>query len=615
MTLPRHSPLKPWLSLLVGSMAWCAASSPTAGQETANVWKNTRPGVQYIGTAQCVQCHRDQHQSYLKTTHSVATTETDAADEPAEATLQHPILEPRYQVEHQGESMFHRRVVSDAAGRPFVTESKKITYSVGSGQHAKSYLFQEGDFLGQSPLTWYEEPDAWRMSPGFEGPTHPAFHRKIEFECVFCHVGSIDRRDHNPYQFDITETTIGCERCHGPGELHAAKYRENPDATGDDYTIVNPDRLSRELSEAVCQQCHLQGVSWITTTGREVWDYRPGLPLTDFRVDYQFSLGGDDMRIVGHVEQMHASECYKQTETMTCTTCHDPHNPVPREERAASYRQTCLDCHQEESCGTSHDDRMRLADNDCAKCHMPKADTNVTHAAFHNHKIGVYPEATAESKPQRIALTSILDVSRLPQRERDRCLALAKVLLLRGQPGNPDYSDLGFEASETLIRLKNAGPTDAESDCRLALLAIAQNQREIAENLARETIAKEPRPTLAHIEAVSLLGRLAFQDQKPAEAVEFYRKVNQYHRDPDDAYYLGLCESNVGNTEAAITALQRSLEIHPLQVGPHQALEVIYQSLDRPEKAKAHARQRQNVIDFWDRQRARVDDARRKQGR
>lgn len=49
-----------------------------------------------------------------------------------------------------------------------------------------------------------------------------------------------------------------------PGELHAKKYRDDPDAQGVDRTIVNPDKLDRALSESICQQCHLAGAGKAT---------------------------------------------------------------------------------------------------------------------------------------------------------------------------------------------------------------------------------------------------------------------------------------------------------------------------------------------------------------
>lgn len=564
--------------------------------DSGDVWENSVPGVQYIGTAKCVECHRDQHASYLKTTHSVATVKTDAAGEPAPASFFHEPSLARYEVEHRGSDLLHREIRLDGQGKQLAVTDRAMQLTVGSGQHGRSYLYRVGPFFGQSPVTWYQDTDKWRMSPGFDRPFHSSFRRKIESGCVFCHVGSIDAQEGNPYRFEIAETTIGCERCHGPGELHAKRYHEDPTFTGVDRTIVNPDALPRELAEAVCQQCHLQGVTEVVTSGHEFWDFRPGRPLTDFRVDFQFSQH-DRMMIVGHVEQMHASKCYTETETLTCTTCHDPHNPVERTARVDFYRRTCLECHADGDCGETLEHRMDQADNSCYQCHMPKADTNVAHAAFHHHRIGIHhsdPESAviADSKQ---SLVPLLDVSHLSQRERDRCEALAKVILLRDDPGNPSYNEYGLEATETLIKLKQSGPVDAPTDNAIAFLASAQNQRAIAESLAKEAISKQPRPTIAHIQATSLLAQMAFQQGQKERAVDLYRKVNQYHRDARDMFFLGLCENNVGNVDAGIAALEKSLEIDPMQFGPHSALQAIYQATGRPDKASFHARQGQRI--------------------
>jgi hypothetical protein len=517
---------------------------------------------------------------------------TDPDQEAPSATYTHPVLGYRYEVKRADGKLVHCETIPDADGKPLIQTERAIDMSVGSGHHAKSFLFRQGDYFGQSPLTWFDGPDDWRMSPGYESAYQPSFRRLIRSECLFCHVGSIDAKESNPYQFDIVETTIGCERCHGPGELHVAKYRANPKPTGDDRTIVNPANLPRELAEAVCQQCHLQGANWVTTSGKDNWDFRPGFPITDFRVDYQITEKSGNMRIVGHVEQMHASECYKQSEVMSCTTCHDPHHPVPREQRVDHHRSVCLSCHKDESCGVSLEQRMREHNNSCFECHMPKADTNVAHAAFHHHQIGIHKKGappSPELMSQKVEMRPVLDLSGLSERERIRCGALVKSIHLRGDPENPDYNHFGYEATEELIQLKKGGPVDADCDSQLALLAFAQRQPQVAEKLAKEAIQKDPRPTLPHIEARSLLGRIAFQSGRHAEAVEHYRAVNLLHLEENDAFYLGLCESNVGNVQGAIEALKRSLEINPLQVGPHHALESIYKANKQDASAAYHA--------------------------
>jgi tetratricopeptide (TPR) repeat protein len=239
---------------------------------------------------------------------------------------------------------------------------------------------------------------------------------------------------------------------------------------------------------------------------------------------------------------------------------------------------------------------MERAGNNCYQCHMPKADTNVTHAAFHHHRIGIH---SSEKKPiakTQAKLVPILDLSGLTEREQIRCLSIAKVLQLREDPTNIDYDHFGHEATASLIKLRSSGPVDAASESQLARLAIAQNQEAIAVNLAQQSRTKDPRPTLAHIEATALLARIARQNGQMDKAVELYRKVASYHRDANDTFYLGICEMTLGNVAQATAAFEKSLEIDPMQVNPHRALQTIYQQTNRPKQAAVHAEAQQKII-------------------
>ena len=53
------------------------------------------------------------------------------------------------------------------------------------------------------------------------------------------------------------EMAIGCERCHGPGELHVKERKAKLPIRGSlDDSIVNLRHLSRERQEDICAQCH-----------------------------------------------------------------------------------------------------------------------------------------------------------------------------------------------------------------------------------------------------------------------------------------------------------------------------------------------------------------------
>lgn len=570
-----------------------------SGRIEASPPLNADPSVKYIGSQACVSCHPNQHKSYLETTHSKTMEKVNPSKEMTKSSFRHALSGNDYEVFLRDDQLIHREIIRGTNNEELAITENPILYTMGSGSHGKSYVYRKGDFFGQSPLSWYVESNKWAMSPGYDLPNHPGFSRKLSSECFFCHVGSIDRKEGNPNDFTILEETVGCERCHGPGELHAKKYRDQkanpslvPDLAGSDratpdQTIVNPARLNRELSEAICQQCHLQAAGKALRAGKDEWDFRPGTPLTDVRLDYQYRLGDDKMKIVGHVEQLHQSKCYQQTETLTCITCHNPHDTPAKDEMAAHYRSICLDCHNDDACGEPLQKRMAKFQNDCAKCHMPKLDTEIPHTAFHHHRIGIH--STEKAGPEiAVGLSPILDISELTEMERERCEALAKFQVAQEEPDNPNFKDYDVEAAKSLIQLKNSGKSDADANTILALLARAQGQAGIANDLAAEVAQSEQQPTRAKVEALRLLAQIAYQRRNFAESAKLYRQVTQYQSEAFDYFQLGIAEQNSGQTEQAITALKKAVELAPTYIEAHRVLAAILGSQGKTIESNKH---------------------------
>lgn len=554
---------------------------------------NANLDVAYVGSEKCVNCHQEQHGSFLQTLHSKAARRTDVSLEPAPTSFVHDASGHRYSVEVADESMVHREEIRDPTGASVAKIEQQMVMTLGSGTHAMSYLSQQGPFHVQSPITYFQDQESWSMSPGYDVPVHRSFRRTASTACVFCHVGSINQINENPYKFQILESRIGCERCHGPGELHVKRHEQDPNwsddpAHGHDTTIVNPDSLSRDLSEAICQQCHCQGIQAINVSGKNEWQFRPGQALTDFRVDFQFQRGDNAMRLVGHVEQMHNSKCYTETETLTCISCHDPHDPPQQDQLAAYYRTKCYQCHEDRACGKPIEDRNALHQNDCVQCHMPKGDTNVSHFALHDHRIGIHTEQADRSTKNAESFTSILNVSHLPHLEQQRLQGLAKYEIHRRFGGIPKFSEFDVEAIAELIQVKQGGLQDPDVDAALVWLAWGQRQVPIAEDLAKQILATEKGESMPRIVATNIMAQIAFQRQDFKQSLAYYRLLDGYHRDSRDIYYLGLVEQNNKNTERAIEALKRSIEIDPAQTGSHVALQAIYQSTGRIEEAKQH---------------------------
>src|SRR5213078_4719435 len=114
----------------------------------------------------------------------------------------------------------------------------------------------------------------------------------------------------------------------------------------------------------------------IAVRGRSKADFRPGMRMSDFVVNYRIDRPDAAMTVSGQIEHMRLSRCYLESKTMTCATCHDPHALPDESEKVDYYRNKCLSCHKTESCGLPVETRHEKEKNDnCIICHMPRGPT------------------------------------------------------------------------------------------------------------------------------------------------------------------------------------------------------------------------------------------------
>lgn len=304
----------------------------------------------YVGSRTCAECHPGEHASYRETAHSRSLAEVHADEEPPPGSFFHAASGRRYAVRREETEIRHREWLELPDEASPAVNDYSVCYLVGSGRHTRTYLIDDGGFLAESPITWYQSRRAWGLSPGYDVATNAGFERAADVGCLFCHAGRIETVGGSDTRLVIKEQAIGCERCHGPGESHveqhrngrrqtdanAAKVPRTPEASGtrpvpaNDEMIVHPGRLSRALREAICAECHLVGNAMVLRRGRHQGDFRPGLPLSSYRADYRLDTSHAQMKVVGHVDQMRLSRCYRENQTLTCTTCHDPMERPPR---------------------------------------------------------------------------------------------------------------------------------------------------------------------------------------------------------------------------------------------------------------------------------------------
>lgn len=555
-------------------------------------YRNTGPDAKYVGSAACVRCHEGEHASYHRTGMARSTAAVDPAKEATDAVFAHAASGRRYEVVRQDGKLRHRETLI-ADGPPLVLNDFPLAYAVGSGRHAKTYLVEADGFLVESPASWYRSR-GWGMSPGFDRPGHPGFERPIGDRCLFCHAGRFEPQGEAFHRYTITEPAVGCERCHGPGSLHVAEREKRipvPASPAGDLTIVNPRRLSRELAEAVCQQCHLTGEMKVTARGRTAADFRPGLPLDD--VFHAFLFADDHgMTITGHVEQMHASRCYQKSATLTCTTCHNPHGfPAPAA-AAAHYRAACLGCHAESACKVDPHVRSRQSpENSCVTCHMPTNPTDVPHVAFSHHRIGVH-KPNGEARPTAAggeAIRPFHDLSRFAEADRRRSLGLAYARVGGSRDAGEAAAAFGQRARDLLTAAWEAGARDG-----LTASALARANYQLAgwdvRPFAEAALADPGLGGEERCDALFLLADDEFKAGNFAAAAELLRRVTRLRRSAVDWSYLAKSERALGREPESLAAMEEAARIGGSTPRFHAELADWYDRRGDRAKAAGHRR-------------------------
>jgi tetratricopeptide (TPR) repeat protein len=474
---------------------------------------------------------------------------------------------------------FHKQSILDANGKTILEHEDPVEFVLGSGTRGRSYLINRDGFLFQSPISWFSQGHVWDISPGFELQPKLLAGRKISPSCLFCHsnrafpvAGTINR--YHPPVFE--GYAIGCERCHGPGELHVQKQEQNQASEGTDDTIVNPARLPSALREAVCQQCHLLAENRILPPGRQAFDYRPGLPLHEFWAVFVLPprLTGN-YRAVSQVEQMYVSRCFRASNgKMGCISCHDPHALPPATERVSYFRERCLQCHEENSCKELKQVRLAATPQDsCIHCHMarfPSAD--IAHTAATDHRIRRRPDKSLAGlkslgPKERPIVNFFQDLLDSQDATASRNMGLALV-----QEAQKDKF-LTFQAATMALPLLEEGlqkmPEDAfafEAKANALWLLDRPSQ-------ARDAIQQALTLAPSSEQILRTAGRIYAQMDEVRKATAIWRRALQLDpQDPDFHYYIGNQLVREEQWNEAIQELRAAVRLDPTDSDYRQSL-------------------------------------------
>ncbi len=502
----------------------------------AGPFRNVRPGVKSVGDAVCAECHNDKAATYREHPmgRSITPMRVIAGRQPYDKAHNNPFeaFNSRFFVDREGDQVRHRRTAFDKDGRAVYDFSCEASYAIGSGTRGHSYLTEHDGFYFQTAISWYTQKQRWDVSPGFHDEVLAG--RPVAGACFFCHVNHADPAEgtinHYPgSRFD--GLSIGCERCHGPGELHEQGRRRKDPVGAFDDTIVHPGRLAPGLRDAVCEQCHLEGEARIVRRGRGLYDFRPGLPLSAFSAI--FVRQGSHDRAVNHVEQMYDSGCYRggrEDQRIGCVSCHDPHERVRPEARIAHYRRACLNCHEQHGCSLSSSERVKQSPQDsCVDCHMARyATSDIPHTASTDHRISRRPrKASADDEP-------------------DSGHAVLLEPFYRGGADDPELMtrDLGLALARLADDNKEPGP-------RVAPLAVP---------LLESAVANDPEDWLAWEAKARLLEAVG----RRSEALAAYQTVTVGAPKREVALADGAALARaLGQGGLALDLWQRAIEVNP----------------------------------------------------
>lgn len=376
---------------------------------------NHADSVKYVGMQTCRKCHENIYQTFIQTgmgqSFDLASLHKTAGKFGKNSTIYDKHRDLWYHSYFIDSTMF----ISEfrlKGNDTIYKNTHKVDFIIGSGQHTNSHMYSENGFVFQMPMTFYAQKGEWDLPPGFENGFNTRFSRQIGIECMSCHNSLPGFEKGSENKFTQIPNGIGCERCHGPGELHVKeKMAGNIVDTSKyiDYTIVNPGKLSPDLQFDVCQRCHLQGNA-VLKPGKSFFDFRPGMKLSNFETVFMPKYEGaeDQFIMASHAERLKMSQCFLQTETkqnpsgndalrpyknaMTCVTCHNPHVSV-KATGDDHFNAACSNCHQPngkskiEKCSDTKA-HLDAANNNCVSCHMPRSGSiDIPHVTVHDHFI------------------------------------------------------------------------------------------------------------------------------------------------------------------------------------------------------------------------------------
>lgn len=552
-------------------IAWWAFRSPT-DQST----HRAASGPRYIGDSSCSSCHKEITESYRRTAMGRAWYRPSSENVNEDYSVNNRVYDAardlHYEMLAKDGRYFQREYRLNDAGQVVHELVRQATHIIGSGEHVRSYASDAYGYLVQLPISWFSEKQCWDLSPGYKDYNH-RFYRPITPPCIACHSNYATHVPGTLNKFIDVPNGIGCERCHGPAEWHVRQHRDGWSPPDDAPEIINPARLSTDLRDDVCFQCHLQGDVQFAFPDVDQFGFRPGLRLRDFRCDYVVeAVQPAEFGVASHATRMVMSRCYSESKReLGCITCHDPHVPL-KEAPADSYRRACITCHTPRSCKRVDDGSAAHRQDDCVACHMPRGEpADVQHTVFTDHWIqrAAKPfNGRRDRKHVSAEPAALRDFWNDPRHRQER-LGMAHLAYAFSKGGQPD---LEYGLAMLKVASKN-GPLHRDGWRRMGQSALARQDAALARSALLKVIESDPNDGMALLGLASAARMLGDRD----DAQERLRRAIAAAPDLLESYGEAAGVHIVSDEyEQAALLLEESLRRNPIQLRALANLGTLY---------------------------------------
>ena len=387
-------------------------------------------GASFVGAEICKNCHEKQYAEWSRTWH--ALMERWASPATVVGDFNNVSLEFK-NVEVDSLKGGKERITAalrlrTEGGKYFFTlldrdnPANDQTYEVAKtlgGKWDQHYEIKAGENYYPTPMRWSVRDREW-LSGGFRPgewflgdgtsdgiprkPNQLLIQRAAEAKCSGCHMtGYTPEFDKEAKRWKGAppgvELGISCEKCHGPGSLHAAeaKSTEGKPIAAKPGKILHPLKDLNALQQNhLCAQCHGRNTN---KKDREI-AFPVGFLPGDTNVQdhiFLWSYSGDPnpdhtsyfwpndwaKRNRQQWQDFTKSSHFTKTE-VTCLTCHTFHGQWAESNLRLPREKICTECHTASGLAKRPNGEMfsgspmEKAGTTCVDCHMPKIGYRTT---------------------------------------------------------------------------------------------------------------------------------------------------------------------------------------------------------------------------------------------